>query len=112
EPKVEPKVELKQEPKDEPRSEIKQPEEIPGFPKQAGLKIETKHGVPADTDFLKAEPAKKPEGQAGDIAEGAFKFTNVNKPPDVKKDKTKLKREVLIDGFHPKPPPPPEEQAP
>jgi archaellum component FlaC len=124
EPKPEPKPEVKPEVKPEIKPEVKQEhEEIPGFPKQADVKIGIGQGVPKDTDFLKAEPAKDAGKAAGDIAEGAFKLTNVNKPAAEKKeapkvapgkpqekDKSKSKREVLIDGFHPKPPPHPQEQ--
>lgn len=107
-----PKPESKKEIAEEKAPEVKQPEEIPGFPKQADVKVETKGGVPSDTDFLKAQPPKKPEGGIPglpDIPEGAFKLTNINKPaPKSKepqkpegKDKGKSKRETLIPGFHP-----------
>jgi len=59
----------------------------------------------------KPEPPK-PEGPVGDIPEGTFKLTNVNKPAppasgDEKKEnkdkeKSKSRRETLIPGFQPK----------
>ena len=90
-------------------------DEIPGFPsKQPGAKADAKQPVPSDMEFLKAVPPEKkeepPKVLSADIAEGAFKLTNVNKPsspaspqaPDAKKDKAKSKKETLIPGFHPK----------
>lgn len=105
-----PKLESKKEIAEENAPQAKQYEEIPGFPKQADVKIETRQGVPSDTDFLKAQPPKKSEeGTLADMPEGAFKLTNVNKPAQKSKepqkpegkDKGKSKRETLIPGFHP-----------
>ncbi|MBI5873460.1 MAG: hypothetical protein HZB36_04875 [Candidatus Omnitrophica bacterium] len=120
EPRPEPKLEQKLEVKPEVKPEH---EEIPGFQKQPDVKIGIRQDVPKDTDFLKAGQANDAGKAAGDIAEGAFKLTNVNKPPvEIKetpkaasgalkeKERSKSKREVLIDGFHPKPPPHPQEQ--
>lgn len=116
-PEVDPAAAAQTEPKAEsvPKSESKGeprpgPQEIPGFPKQTEDKVGiNSSGVPSDMDFLKTEsPQKKEEGPGIlGIPEGAFKLTNVNKPavpPEKDKDKGKSKREVLIDGFHPKPP--------
>ena len=99
------------------KEEAKASEEIPGFPQQKDVKIDTKQGVPSDTDFLKAQPQppqkteETPFKEDTIVPEGTFKLTNVNKPASQtraeykkpqEKDKSKSKRETLIPGFHPK----------
>jgi hypothetical protein len=113
------KSEARPEVKSEARPEVKS-EARPAASVKVEPKIEPKvdpapkpgtssSGIPSDIDFLKTEtPQKKDEGSGvAGIPEGAFKLTNVNKPaapPEKDKDKNKSKKEVLIDGFHPKPP--------
>ncbi len=90
----------------------KPPEDSRGGPGVGFTKSELKQGIPSDTDFLKAKPAPKPEGLAGDIPEGTFKITNINKPepPPSSEDEKRKKdtqnpkpnRETLIPGFQPK----------
>lgn len=80
----------------------KKPVDLPGSPKD----------VPSDTDFLKAQPPSKPADMVADIPDGAFKFTNVNKPSaeapgEPKKEKKNPKKETLVPGFHPKDKTPP-----
>lgn len=114
-PRAEPPKKVEPPKPEPPKAAPPKHEEIPGFPtkQQPGAKIDASQPVPSDMEFLKAvPPAKKeepPKTPAADIAEGAFKLTNVNKPspsaseaPDTKKDKAKSKKETLIPGFHPK----------
>ncbi len=121
------KPEAKPEQKQETKPEVAKPQEIPGFPKQGETKLEIKKNVPSDTDFLKAELSNNKDADiASSVSDGAFKFTNINKPSSQtqekkpteapqkapEKDKNKSKREVLIEGFHPKPASHPDEQKP